>query len=82
MPGIRVGTAQDAIEIATTFLERYWTPVRPLRAERDDDLWVVTFEVGSVEPRSGIVKIGRKTGKIIDYVVNEPERRLRVKRVT
>lgn len=68
MPKIQY--AEEATEIAVTFLKnyRYLLP-RPLSARVDQGKWVVEVDVGAFFARIAKMIIDAETGKILEYQV-------------
>jgi len=65
----RVETAQDATEIAVGFLREYFRYVMPVKAAREDDVWVVQLDVGAFKARIATVRVDAESGGILDYTV-------------
>jgi len=67
----KVETAQEATDLAVSFLKPYWLFVRPLRVNRRRNLWTVHLDVGVVRQRVGWVKVNADTGKVVNYLIPE-----------
>lgn len=66
MPAIE--TAEDAINIAERFLNRYY-PLRRLKtAVKEESSWLVEFDVSILPPRQIMrIRLDPDTGKVIEY---------------
>lgn len=62
-----INSAQKATEIAVTFIKKYRSYARPLKAIREDSTWLVEINVGIVFTSIAKIKIDAKTGDIIEY---------------
>ncbi len=69
----RLDNADNAIEKARTFLlEKY--PMRgrvatPVKAVREEDLWVVEFDVGIVKSVIATIKLDATNSDVMEYEV-------------
>ncbi len=62
----KVDTADKAMEIAHSFIKKYSPVALPLKAERENDVWLVDIDVGALA-----VKVDAKTGDILSYEIPE-----------
>jgi len=62
-----VKAAGQAVEIAETFLRKYHTYVRPLRAKLEDGRWLVKADVGALAVVIAKITIDASDGRITDY---------------
>ncbi|MFH1015944.1 MAG: hypothetical protein V1771_02985 [Chloroflexota bacterium] len=62
-----VKSAQKATEIATSFLKKYYSFLRPVSATRENSKWVVKVDVGLVVTQIAEVNINVSTADIISY---------------
>ena len=63
-----VGNVEEAVGIAEQFVGKYYMVHRLERVERQDDIWVVEFNVSIIGPNEIIrVELEQKTGSIIGY---------------
>lgn len=62
-----VKSAKEATEIAQTFISKYRFFTRPLKAVREDDIWLVELDVGPLFTVVAKVKIDAKSGEILEY---------------
>ncbi|MFH1140778.1 MAG: hypothetical protein V1724_03700 [Chloroflexota bacterium] len=66
---VTVDSAEVATDIAVTFIKKYKQLAIPLAAHREEDLWVVTLDVGALIVKIATVRIEAATGTIKDYKV-------------
>ena len=66
-----VKSAEEATEIAHSFIKKYRPIALPLKALREDDVWNVDIDVGPLAVKIAKVKIDAKTGNIISYEIPE-----------
>ena len=64
-----VKSAKEATEIAQSFIKKYRTIVRPLKAVREGDTWLVEVDVGPIFVAVAKVKIDAKSGDILEYII-------------
>ncbi len=69
----KVDTADKAMEIAHSFIKKYNPVALPLKAVREDDVWLVDIDVGALAVKIAKVKIDARTGDILSYKI--PERK-------
>ena len=67
----KVDTADKAMEIAHAFIKKYVPVALPLKAERQDDVWLVDIDVGALAVKVAKVKVDAKTGDILSYDIPE-----------
>jgi hypothetical protein len=67
--GTGVNSAEEATEIAMSFIKKHRWYTRPLKAVREDDSWLVEIDVGPILAVIAKVKIDAKTGKILEYTI-------------
>ncbi len=61
---------EQATEIAASFLKKYdYHFIRPIKAVREGDVWLVEIDVGIYTPRIAQSKVDVKTAMILDYMV-------------
>ena len=65
-----ITSAQDAIETAEKFLEPYYPWLRPVKAVREGDTWLVEFDVGAVKVEIASVKINAASREVKEF--NKP----------
>jgi len=63
----KVATADKAMEIAHSFIKKYSPVALPLKALREDDVWLVDIDVGALAVKIAKVKVDAKTGDILSY---------------
>lgn len=68
MPG-GVKSAKEATEIAQSFVEKHRFWARPLKAVRQDDIWLVEIDVGPLTTMIAKVKVDAKSGDILEYTI-------------
>lgn len=62
-----VKSAEEATEIAKTFIRKHFAFFRPLKAVLGDGVWVVEIDVGLFNVQIAKVKIDAKTAVILEY---------------
>jgi len=67
----KVDTADKAMEIAHSFIKKYSPVALPLKAVREDDVWLVDIDVGALAVKVAKVKVDAKTGDILSYEIPE-----------
>ena len=67
----KVDTADKAMEIAHSFIKKYSSVALPLKAVREDDVWLVDIDVGALAVKIANVKVDAKTGDILSYEIPE-----------
>jgi len=67
----KVDTADKAMEIAHSFIKKYSPVALPLRAMRQDDVWLVDIDVGALAVKVAKVKVDARTGDILSYEIPE-----------
>ena len=66
----KIEAADQATEVAVTFLREYHTVLqRPHRARLEDGKWVVEIDIGAIFTRIAKVVIDPDTGQIAEYDV-------------
>jgi len=63
-----IETAEDAATIAETFLGRYYVFRKLLKAKREDDAWLVEFDVGVFNRQVARIMLDAQTGKVTEYL--------------
>jgi hypothetical protein len=58
-------TAEEAMDIAYSFMKKDCSVALPLKAERQDDIWLVDIDIGAVKVEIVRVKLDAKTGDIL-----------------
>lgn len=67
----RVRTAAEAMDIAHTFIKKYSPVALPVKALKEDDVWLVDIDVGALSVKIAKVKVDAKTGDILSYEIPE-----------
>ncbi len=62
-----INSAARATFIAKSFLEEYYSFLRPISAVRENGHWVVKIDVGPLAKVIASVKIDAQTGEILEY---------------
>lgn len=70
MPG-ELKSAEDATNKALSFLKKYHPWARPMKAVREDGIWLVEVDVGALKTKIGRIKIDAQTGRVLEYDVPE-----------
>lgn len=66
----KIESADQATEIAVSFLKQYHTVLqRPHRARIDQGAWVVEVDIGAIFTRMKKVIIDQESGRIVKYEV-------------
>ena len=65
----KVDTADKAMEIAHSFIKKYSPVALPLKAVREDDVWLVDIDVGALAVKVAKVKVDARTGDILSYEI-------------
>jgi len=68
MPG-EIKSAEEATVRALSFIKKYRTIVRPIRAVREDDSWLVEIDVGPIFSAIAKVKIDAESGDVLEYTI-------------
>ncbi len=63
-----ITSAQEAIEIAQQFIEPHYPWHRPLKAVREDDVWIVEFDVGAIRVETAVVRVDASTKEIREFI--------------
>lgn len=64
-----VKSAREATEIAQSFISKHRMFVRPLKAAREGDIWLVDLDVGPLFAIIAKVKVDAKSGEILEYSI-------------
>ena len=67
MPEVK--SAREATEIARTFVKKYRSIARPLKAVREGDTWLVDIDVGPLFVAVAKIKIDAKSAEILEYTI-------------
>ena len=68
MAGVnKVESAVEATDIALAFVKEHRQFARPLKAVREDDIWLVEIDVGPLFLSLAKLKLDARTGKVIEY---------------
>jgi len=68
---LKVKSAEEATEIARTFIKKHRVIALPVKAIKEDNVWSVDIDVGPLAVKIAKVKIDAKTGGIISYEIPE-----------
>jgi hypothetical protein len=63
----KVDNAEEAMDVANSFMKKDNAVALPLKAVRRDDIWLVDVDIGAVRMEIVRVKIDAKTGEILDH---------------
>jgi len=67
-----ITTAEDAMRIANTFIDKYYPFYRLQSVRKEGDEWVVRYDVSVVGPKSiVIIRLDKNTGDLIEYTSND-----------
>jgi hypothetical protein len=67
MPEVK--SAREATQIAQSFVKKYRTYARPLKATRQGNAWLVEIDVGLLASKIAKVKIDAKSARILQYTI-------------
>lgn len=67
----KVNSAEEATEVALSFLNKHYhfIPQQPIKAVREDNVWLVEIDVGLLRTRIAKLKIAAKTAAILEYTI-------------
>jgi ACT domain-containing protein len=65
----KVKSAVEATEIARSFIKKYRSYTRPLKAVQEDDTWLVEIDVGPIFTVIAKIKVDAKSGDILEYTI-------------
>jgi len=68
MPG-EIKSATEATDVAMSLIKRYRSYARPLKAIREDGIWLVEVDVGIIHTTVAKVKIDAKSGDVLEYSI-------------
>ncbi|GEM_PF-1146641 len=71
MAAKKVDTADKAMDIAHSFIKKYSPIALPLKAVKEDDIWLVDIDVGALTVKIAKVKVDARTGDILSYEIPE-----------
>ena len=66
-----VKSVAQAIQIATSFLKKYYFFLRPVSAMREDAIWIVKVDVGVLQKEIAEVKIDASTADVTGFSLPE-----------
>jgi len=68
-------SAADATEIALSFISKHYQfiPQEPIKAAKEDNIWLVEIDVGLLRTRIAKIKIDAKTADILEYSIPPEE---------
>ena len=71
----KVKSATKATEIALSFLKEHYQfiPQQPIKAAREDNVWLVEIDVGLLRTRIAKIKIDARTADILEYSIPPEE---------
>ncbi|MBI2908593.1 MAG: hypothetical protein HYX92_13190 [Chloroflexi bacterium] len=64
-------SAEEATSKALSFLKKYHPWARPMKAVREDGIWLVQVDVGALKTKIGTIKLDAQTGKVLEFDVPE-----------
>jgi restriction endonuclease Mrr len=70
-PILEVKSAEEATEIARSFIKKHRPIALPVKAVREDDVWNVEIDVGPLAVKIAKIKVDAKTASIISYELPE-----------
>ena len=66
MPSIE--TLQNAVNIAENLLKKYYPFYKLLTAKKEDDTWLVEFDVGVLGKQLVRIVLDVETGNVVEYI--------------
>ena len=74
-PILEVKSATEATEIALSFLKEHYQfiPQQPIKAAKEDTVWLVEIDVGLLHTRIAKIKVDAKTAAILEYSIPPEE---------
>ena len=63
-----VETLQNAVDIAENLLKKYYPYFKLLTAKKEDDTWLVEFDVGIFNKQIVRIVLDAETGNVVEYV--------------
>lgn len=67
----KVKTADQATQIAVTFVQRYYKFVFPIETKKEDHRWIVDLDVSVFRPKIARVKVSSVTGDVENFSVRD-----------
>ena len=64
-----ITSAKQATEIATEFLNEYFTAQKPISTKKGNGNWVVKVDVGLFLTQIATVEIDADSGEVLSYVL-------------
>jgi len=64
-----VKSAAEATEIALSFIKKHRSYARPIKAVREDDIWLVEIDVGPLLTMVAKIKIDADSSVILEYTI-------------
>ncbi|MDI6810930.1 MAG: hypothetical protein QMD80_04540 [archaeon] len=68
---MEVKNAEEATEIAYSFIKKYRLIALPIKAVKEGEVWNVEIDVGPLAVKLAKVRVDAKTGSIISYEIPE-----------
>ena len=66
-----VKSAEEATEIARAFIKKHRIIALPIKAVRENGIWLVEIDVGPLAVKVAKIKVDANTGRIISYELPE-----------
>lgn len=66
-----IQTVEDAIQRADQFLSRYYAFKRPLAVTKEEDTWLLEYDVGVLRIEKIRLRIDTNSGAVVEY--NNPK---------
>ncbi|MBI2917155.1 MAG: PepSY domain-containing protein [Chloroflexi bacterium] len=63
----QINTAEEATEVARSFVKKHRIIAIPLKAVREDDVWHVELDVGPLSVAVARVEVDARTGRVMKY---------------
>lgn len=73
VPIKEIKSADRATAVAVDFLKRYYSYIKPIRANKANNIWIVELDVGLLLKEIAKVHIDANTGFIVEYDVPKGE---------
>ncbi|MBE0415069.1 MAG: hypothetical protein IBX36_00805 [Dehalococcoidia bacterium] len=67
----KVSTAEQAMDIAHSFIKKYSGFALPLKSVKEGDVWHVDIDVGAFAVKIAKIRVDARTGDILSYEIPE-----------
>ena len=63
-----ITSADEAINVASRFIEPHYPWHQPLKAVKEQNIWLVEFDVGALRVETAVVKIDAATREVKEFI--------------